>query len=527
MVDLYDTTLRDGAQYEGISFSVTDKIAVMESLDDLGLHYIEGGWPGSNPKDAEFFDKAKKITLNNSILTAFGSTRRQGIDVSKDNQIKMLLDAETSVITLVGKTWDLHVTHILETTLDENLSMIEDSVSYLIKQGRRVFFDAEHFFDGYKANPEYAMNSIKTAYESGAECVVLCDTNGGVMPVEISEIVSHVKQTIKSDVGIHTHNDADLAVANSILAVEAGVSHVQGTVNGYGERCGNANLLTVAANLKIKKGIDCISDDNLNKITSVSRLIAEIANMAPPDNTAYVGASAFTHKGGLHASAVSKVEHSYQHIPPEVVGNSNKILISELSGRSNILMKTEEKLGVKLTSDQAKKLLDLIKTRESQGFQYEGAEASFELLVKKVIGYTFDPFSLIDFMSLVEKKPIDLTKSDFDSDQDVTSQVMLKLNVAGEELHTAATGDGPVNALDNALRKVLLNSYPELNVIRLTDYKVRVVDQAGGTGSAVRVLLESTDGNQNWITVGASSNIIQASWMALSDSIKWWLLNNK
>ena len=426
MIDLYDTTLRDGAQYEGISFSVRDKIVVTKALDDLGIHYIEGGWPGSNPKDAEFFEKAKSISLNNSILTAFGSTRRQGIDVSKDKQIKMLLDAETPVITLVGKAWDLHVTHILETSLDENLSMIEDSISYLVKHGRRVFFDAEHFFDGYKANPEYAMNSLKTAYEAGAECIVLCDTNGGVMTVEISEIVSHVKQTIKSDIGIHTHNDADLAVANAISAVEAGASHVQGTINGYGERCGNANLLSLAANLKIKKGIDCISDDNLNKITSVSRLVAEIANMPPPDNIAYVGSSAFTHKGGIHASAVSKVEHSYQHVPPEIVGNSNRILISELSGRSNVLMKSEEKMGIKLTSDQAKKLLDLVKLRESRGFQYEGAEASFELMVKKVIHDQPSPFKLIDFMSIVEKKPGNDKIADLDTNEDITSQVMVK-----------------------------------------------------------------------------------------------------
>jgi 2-isopropylmalate synthase len=527
MVDLYDTTLRDGAQYEGISFSVRDKIVVTKALDDLGIHYIEGGWPGSNPKDAAFFEKAKTISLNNSTLTAFGSTRRQGIDVSKDNQIKMLLDAETPVITLVGKTWDLHVTHILETSLHENLTMIEDSISYLVKQGRRVFFDAEHFFDGYKANPEYAMNSIKTAYESGAECIVLCDTNGGVMTAEISEIVSHVKQTIKSDIGIHTHNDADLAVANAIAAVDAGASHVQGTINGYGERCGNANLLSLAANLKIKKGIDCISDANLNKITSVSRLIAEIANMPPPDNIAYVGSSAFTHKGGLHASAVSKVEHSYQHVPPEIVGNSNRILISELSGRSNVLMKSEEKMGIKLTSDQAKKLLDLVKTRESRGFQYEGAEASFELLVNKVIDDQPSPFKLIDFMSIVEKKPGNDQSFDLDTNEDITSQVMVKVDVAGKVFHTAATGDGPVNALDNALRKALLNSYPELDVIRLIDYKVRVVDQAGGTGAIVRVLLQSTDGTQNWTTVGASGNIIQASWMALSDSMEWWLVNNK
>ena len=426
-------------------------------------------------------------------------------------------------MTLVGKSWDLHVTHILETSLEENLAMISDSVSYLKSQGRRVFFDAEHFFDGYNANPGYALQSVRAAAQAGAECVVLCDTNGGVTPTEIFEIVTAVRAETDVSLGIHTHNDADIAVAGALSAVDAGVFQVQGTVNGYGERCGNANLLSIAAILKLKKGIDCISDEQLRSLTDVGRFIAEVANMPPPTSHAFVGSSAFAHKGGLHASAVAKVEHSYQHIPPETVGNNKRVLVSELSGRSNILYKVEEMgLGVQLSQAQARELLQLVKEQENKGFQYEGAEASFELLVRRTLPDYRAPFELVDFMTVVEKRSVGN-----ESGNNLSSQVMLKVKVDGEMMHTAADGNGPVNALDFALRKALLSFYPELEVVRLTDYKVRVVDQGAGTRAVVRVLIESTDGRDTWSTVGSSENVIEASWMALSDSLEWWLARSR
>jgi len=515
-IELYDTTLRDGAQYEGISFSAGDKITVAKSLDELGVHYIEGGWPGSNPKDAEFFELAKTVDFQNSTLVAFGSTRRADMNVADDPQINSLLSADTTVVTLVGKAWDLHVTEVLETSLEENLAMISDSVSYLVEKGKRVFFDAEHFFDGYRNNPEYAVRVLEEASMSGAECVILCDTNGGFIPSDISEVVKRVNSFVDVRFGIHTHNDADMAVAGSLAAIDAGVTQVQGTINGYGERCGNANLVSVIANLKLKKGVDCISDKQLGTLTEVSRIVAEIANMPPPSGLPFVGATAFAHKGGIHASAVAKVEQSYQHIPPEVVGNTNRILVSELSGRSNIIMKTQERMGVTLDKSQARLLLEEVKEKENQGFQYEGAEASFELLVTRLLPGYRPAFSLVDFVTVVERR--------INSENDKpTSQVMLKVSVKGEELHTAADGNGPVNALDHALRKALLNFYPDLEIVRLIDYKVRVVEQHTGTGAIVRVLLESTDGDMTWTTVGSSENVIEASWMALSDSMEWWL----
>ena len=522
-VELYDTTLRDGSQYEGISFSVSDKLLVAQALDDLGVDYIEGGWPGSNPKDAEFFEKAKLINFKKSTLTAFGSTRRANIQVQDDPQIQSLLNAETSVITLVGKSWDLHVEEILETSLEENLEMIGESISFLVRNGRRVFFDAEHFFDGYKANRDYSHSVISAAKEAGAECVILCDTNGGMLPSDIAVIVQEISESHDVKLGIHTHNDSDTAVAGTISAVDAGVLQVQGTINGYGERCGNANLVSVIANLKLKKGIDCLLDDQLSRLTDVSRIVAEIANMPATLNQPYVGKSAFAHKGGLHASAVAKIEASYQHIPPALVGNSNRILISELAGRRNILMKVEENLDITITKDQAVELLEKVKEKENQGFQYEGAEASFELLVKRLDSSYRAPFHLIDFMSIVEERQ-GVGGSDI---VDIVSQVMLKVHVGDELIHTAATGNGPVNALDHALRKALLAYYPDLEIVNLVDYKVRVVEEQHGTEAMVRVLLESTDGSQSWTTVGCSENILQASWMALSDSMEWWLAGNQ
>ena len=368
-VELYDTTLRDGAQFEGISFSVEDKLAITKKLDQLGVHYVEGGWPGSNPKDAEYFERAKELDLAHAKVAAFGSTRRSNISVEQDANIQALLESGASVLTLVGKSWDLHVTRVLETSLEENLAMISDSVAYLKERGRRVFFDAEHFFDGYKANPDYALQTVRVAAGAGAECVILCDTNGGVMPDEIASVVNTVRQNCDVPLGIHTHNDADMAVAGALAAVKAGATQVQGTINGYGERCGNANLLSIIANLKLKMGIDCVSDDQLNSLTEVSRFGAEVANMPQAGSQPYVGMSAFAHKGGLHVAAVAKVEHSYQHIPPNTVGNGNRVLVSELSGRGNILWKVRELgIDVELNASQARELLEIVKVQETRAF---------------------------------------------------------------------------------------------------------------------------------------------------------------
>ena len=517
-LSLYDTTLRDGTQGEGISLSVADKLAICKRLDELGVHYIEGGWPGSNPRDAEFFERAKSVRLNNATLTAFGSTRRANISAGEDANLAALLEAETPVVTLVGKSWDLHVTRVLETSLEENLAMISDSVAFLVEQGRRVFFDAEHFFDGYKANAHYAIQTLRAAEVAGAECLVLCDTNGGMMPDEIAAMVHQVRQRTNVQLGIHTHNDADMAVAGAIAAVRAGATQVQGTMNGYGERCGNANIVSLIANLKLKLGIDCVTDTQLGSLTEASRYVAELANMPTLSSQPYVGGSAFAHKGGLHASAVSKIEHSYQHIQPRSIGNDKRVLVSDLSGRGNILWKASEICPeIEMTQAQARQLLEEIKRRENQGFQYEGAEASFELLIRRMQPNYSPPFALVDFVSMVEKR------SNGNGVGDIASQVMLKVQVDNEVMHTAAAGNGPVNALDHALRKALEQFYPTLRAVRLLDYKVRVVDQGSGTGSIVRVLIESTDGKRTWSTVGSSENIIEASWFALSDSLEHWL----
>ena len=544
-VYLYDTTLRDGAQGEGISLSVEDKLSVCRKLDDLGVHYIEGGWPGSNPRDAEFFERAKTLRLRHATLTAFGSTRHANIDAAEDANLAALLDAETEVATLVGKCWDLHVERVLETSLEENLAMISDSVAFLAERGRRVFFDAEHYFDGYKANAEYALQAVRAAATAGAECVVLCDTNGGALPHEIAAIVAETRRHTDAPLGIHTHNDADMAVASAIAAVQAGCEQVQGTMNGYGERCGNANMVSLIANLKLKLGVDCVSDTQLASLTEASRYVAEVANMPQASSQPYVGGSAFAHKGGLHAAAVSKVEHSYQHIPPQNIGNGNRVLVSDLSGRGNILWKAREMCpDAALTKAQARQLLERIKLLESRGFQYEGAEASFELLVRRMQDGYEPPFELVDFVSMVEKRSHPHYNGHSGrngrnghsghnahanggaadgSDDDISSQVMLKVRVGGDVMHTAAEGNGPVNALDHALRKALEQFYPNLREVRLMDYKVRVVDQGRGTGSVVRVLIESTDGRGVWRTVGSSENIIEASWLALADSLEYWL----
>ena len=520
-IQLYDTTLRDGAQQEGISLSAEDKIKITRKLDELGIHYVEGGWPGSNPKDAEYFRRVKDISLSNARISAFGSTRHAGIRVEDDGNIQALLAAETPAVTLVGKSSDLHVHRVLETTLEENLAMIADSVSFLKKRGRTVFYDAEHFFDGFKSNPEYAIQSVKAAAEAGADCLVLCDTNGGVLTIEMTDIIHRVIREVKTPLGIHCHNDADMAVANSLAAVMSGVTQVQGTVNGYGERCGNANLLSIIANLKAKMGVQCVTDEQLASLTEVSHYVSETVNIPPNRQQPYVGGSSFSHKGGLHAAAVAKIEESYQHIAPETVGNAKRVVISELSGRGNILLRLNEiGLADKVSREQVTSLLEKLKAQESKGFQYEGAAASFELMVRRVIEGYKPPFELVEIMVLVE----DRRRGVEDVHEDMLAEAVVKVKVESRVMHTAAEGNGPVNALDNALRKALLEFYPWLDAVRLLDYKVRVVDQGQDTRAVVRVLIESTDGQTQWQTVGSSGNIIEASWMALADSMEYFLI---
>ncbi len=520
-VQLYDTTLRDGAQRAGISFSVEDKLKIAKRLGEIGIHFIEGGWPGSNPKDAEFFARARNLDLGRAALVAFGSTRRANIKAQEDPNLNALKKSGTRVVTLVGKSWDLHVTDVLNTTLEENLKMISDSVRYIKSGGQSVFFDAEHFFDGYKRNSRHALRTIEAAAEAGADCIVLCDTNGGALPGEVTAAVKAAKK-VGIPLGIHAHNDGELAVANTLAAVEAGVTQVQGTINGYGERSGNANLCSIIPALKLKMRIDCISDDNLARLTDVSRYVSELANIIPDPHLPYVGASAFTHKAGLHVSGLMKHEDSYQHINPDLVGNRSRVLVSELSGISNVTYKAKE-LGLDIPKgERARAVLEQIKALEKQGFQYEGAEASFELLVRRTAPGYQPPFELVDFMVVVEKHR--RTPIVSDRMEDMLSEAMVKVRVAGEVIHTAAEGNGPVNALDAALRKTLLQFYPSLSAVKLMDYKVRILEESDGTKSQVRVLIESSDGEHDWRTVGSSTNIIEASWIALADSLEYWLL---
>jgi 2-isopropylmalate synthase len=520
-VHLYDTTLRDGAQQEGISLSVIDKLKIAQKLDELGIHFVEGGWPGANPKDTEFFNKAQSLKLKNSVLVAFGSTRHPDSKVGTDAGLQALLEAGTKVVTIVGKAWDLHVTQVLETSLKHNLSIVAESIDFLKSRGLTIFFDAEHFFDGYKTNPEYAIEVVKAASNAGVDCVVLCDTNGGALPSEILTAVRAVQQKISVPLGIHSHNDGELAVANSLAAVQAGAVQVQGTINGYGERCGNANLCSIIPDLKLKLGIDCIAEERLAKLTEVSRYVAELANMAPSSHLPYVGASAFAHKGGLHVSGIMKWQDSYQHIDPSLVGNQPNVVVSELSGKGNIVYKAKE-LGITLPSKskQTRQILRQIKLLESRGFQYEGADASFELLLQRAQAQYKPPFELIDFMVVVERH----RRPSSGDESELLSEATVKVKVGDRIMHTAAEGNGPVNALDRALRKALIEFYPDLTVVELMDYKVRILEESAGTGSQVRVLIESSDGEKQWRTVGSSTNIIEASWLALADSMEYWLL---
>ena len=517
-VQLYDTTLRDGSQAEGISYSVMDKIRIAEELDKFGIDFIEGGWPGSNPKDREFFLKISQRKLKNAKIAAFSMTRRPHIKVEEDSNLKALLKSNAQVITIVGKTWDFHVTEVLKTTLQENLAMIRDTVGYLVKKGFLVFYDAEHFFDAYKANPDYTLKTLLTAQDAGAAEICLCDTNGGALTSEITKVVREVKNKIKVGLGIHCHNDAGLAIANTLAAVEAGVSMVQGTINGYGERCGNADLIPIIANLKIKLKVDCITETRLKQLTHLSHFVSEISNMRTKNEQPFVGDSAFAHKGGMHINAIMKNPLSYEHIDPSMVGNHRRILVSELGGKTGILLRAKD-LNYDLSKEdpQTKKILELIQSLEHQGFQFEAAEASFHILMSKALKKYKKFFELEGFKVVIEKR----------SDKNITSEAVIKLKVRGVKEHTAAEGDGPINALDNALRKALKDFYPTLAKMHLSDFKVRVLDEKAGTAARVRVLIQSQDGQDTWSTVGVSENIIEASWQALVDSVEYKLLKDK
>lgn len=518
-IEIYDTTLRDGSQAEDISFSLEDKIKITEKLDELGFHYIEGGWPGSNPKDAEYFKKVKRIKLKNTKIVAFGSTRRPKIRVENDTNIRALLNAETEIITVFGKSWDFHVKEALRISLEENLELIYDTIEYLKKYAHKVFFDAEHFFDGFKDNPEYAMKCLQVAEQAGADCLVLCDTNGGSLPYEVESTFKEIRKATKAPLGIHAHNDSDCAVANSIIAVLNGAVQVQGTMNGFGERCGNANLCSVIPNLQIKLGIQCIEEEKLRKLTEISRFVYEIANLTPFKRQPFVGESAFAHKGGVHVSAIRKRPETYEHIRPELVGNRQRVLVSDLAGKSNILKKAEE-FGIPLdpNSPDVQAIVDAVKHLENEGFQFEGADASLELLFRKTLGLKRRFFDLIGFRVIDEKRKWD---------EPPLSEATIMVKVGKNVEHTAATGNGPVNALDNALRKALERFYPELKKVKLKDYKVRVVNSGRGTASKVRVLIESGDEEDVWSTVGVSDNIIEASWQAIVDSIEYKLCREK
>ncbi|MCX7843442.1 MAG: citramalate synthase [Clostridia bacterium] len=515
---IYDSTLRDGAQAQGISFSVEDKLKIVEALDKIGIDYIEAGNPGSNPKDLEFFERVKKLQIKNSKLVSFGSTRRVGVAVEEDANVKSLLKADTSAVAIFGKSWDFQVIEILKTTLDENLNMIYDTIAYFKKLGKEVIYDAELFFEGYKSNPEYALKTLKAAFDAGADSLVLCETTGGSFPDEIREATARCVKEFNVQIGIHCHNDSGMAVANSVIAVEAGACQVQGTINGFGERCGNANLCVIIPNLQLKLGYSCIPQEKLEEITSLSRFVNEIANVVPDERSPYVGKYAFAHKAGMHADAISKNPKSYEHIDPEFVGNERTFLMSEVAGRSavlNLIRNVDDKITK--DSPETRKILDRLKELEYQGYQYEGAESSFEIEIRKALGRYTPFFDLREFKVIVNEPSL----------EGKNSSAMIKIKVDGEEEITAAEGDGPVNALDKALRKALERFYPSIRQMKLTDYKVRVLDSESATAAKVRVLIESSDGREAWTTIGVSTDIIDASWKALVDSIEYKLLKEK
>ena len=517
-VTIYDTTLRDGTQGEGISFSSADKIRIAERLDAFGVHYIEGGWPGSNPKDMEFFELARQRQFKHAKIAAFGSTRRAKTTCAQDAQIQTLEKAGTPVVTMFGKTWALHVTEVLRTTLEENLAMIADSVRYFKQAGKEVIYDAEHFFDGYKDAPEYALATLQAAQDAGADMLVLCDTNGGTMPSEIGRIVTAVRQKLKCPIGIHTHNDSGVGVANALAAVEAGATQVQGTLNGYGERTGNCNLITVIPCLALKMGVGCIPKEKVRHLRELANFVDDLANVRPDIRQPFVGASAFAHKGGMHVNAVEKLARSYEHLEPEAVGNRRRVLVSDLSGRSNILMKAHE-LGMDLHKDtpEVREILQQLKQLEHAGYEYEAADASFHILVQKLLKKHQPFFKLLAYRVIMDRSGAGAG----------VVEASVKLEVAGKVVHTVSEGDGPVNALDTALRGALQEFYPVISQVRLVDYKVRILDSRTGTAAKTRVIIESTDGRDTWGTVGVDDNIIEASWEALVDAVEYKLFKDE
>src|SRR5688500_6182445 len=512
-IQIYDTTLRDGTQSEGFTLSSNDKIRIAQKLDELGVAFIEGGWPGSNPKDVEFFMRAQDLQWNNALIAAFGSTCRVKGGPEDDANIKALLDSHTPVCTIFGKTWSLHVRDVLLTTLEDNLRIIEQSVAYLCANGKRVIYDAEHFFDGYKADSTYALETLRAALRGGAETVVLCDTNGGTLPWELEQIIRDLKPALAHPFGIHTHNDSECAVVNSLTAIRQGAIQVQGTINGVGERCGNANLISIMADLELKMGYQCLPEGSIRNLYDLSHFVAEVANITPDEHLPFVGKSAFAHKGGVHVAAMRRSSQSYQHIEPELVGNKMRVVVSDLSGRGNLLSKAEEH-GVEVEGAEVVSVLNDVKELESRGFSFEAAEASVTMMLKRQeYGYK-PPFELVDFFVNVEHR----------QGRGIFAEAMVKVRVQGELLHTAAEGNGPVNALDNALRKALLGYYPQLVSFHLSDYKVRILDSDHGTEAITRVWSDTRNSTTRWSTVGASTNIIEASWRALADSMEYGLM---
>ncbi len=508
-IQLYDTTLRDGSQGEGVNFSLQDKLMIARKLDELGFDYIEGGYPLSNPKDQEFFQRAAEMEWKHAKITAFGMTRRKGVAAKDDIGMQALIGSKAPVITIVGKTWDLHVTEVLRVTLAENLAMISDSIAFAKSEGREVIYDAEHCFDGWLANADYAIQTWKAAAAAGADMICMCDTNGGTLPEQIVQAVDALQNAVPCRIGIHCHNDCELAVANSLAAVHAGAIQVQGTINGIGERCGNVDLVSVAANLALKLGYDVLAPGKIQRLTELSRYIYELANMNFRSGQAFVGTSAFAHKGGMHVHAVNRIARSYEHIQPETVGNERRILVSELSGRSNIVAKTT-KFKISENNELMQKILNAVQDLEHQGYQYEAAEASFDLLVMKQAGTYMPAFQLDHYRVNVENQA-----------RGTLTEAVIKLTTGASCRHVVGEGDGPVNALDSALRKALTPAYPGLSELTLVDYKVRVINSSEGTAARVRVVIESRDKDGMWSTVGVSENIIEASWIALVDAFEF------
>ncbi len=524
-VEIYDTTLRDGAQLEGISLTVDDKLRIAEQLDNLGVHYIEGGWPGANPKDVEFFERAQKeLFLKQSQLVAFGSTRRVNGDAESDPTLANLVSAGTSTVCIVGKSWDYHVTEALRTSLDEGVAMVADSVKFLKDQGLDVFFDAEHFFDGYKANPEFALRVLEGASNAGADCLVLCDTNGGSLPFQVEETVSEVVGHLGTSIGVHLHNDTGCGVANAMAGVMAGATQVQGTINGYGERVGNCDLVPIIANLSLKLGVKTLPEECMEKLTSVAHHVAELVNFSSDPQQPYVGSGAFAHKAGLHVSAISRRPDAYEHIDPNLVGNGTRFLVSEMSGKSTIELRAQQ-LGLEISGETLNEVVETLKDLEYRGYHFEAADASLELLLRASTGWEQDFFQLQSFSVNVGHLSGSGSRAWNDVAVEVDTEANVSIDVDGEIIEASGKGNGPVNALDAALRDALETRYPALGKLRLTDFKVRVLETSKGTGAITRVLLDTTNGDQTWTTIGVSENIIEASWQALVDSMVYGLMN--